>query len=181
MRYWAQLNLITYFHLESVRLKVEWRCCPLNLPSHDIWLRGDEENSCQLSLLQEEKILTCLVFLVAHASSHGCSVAVLLLACASLELAVVVIPAVFGSAVAAPGLDKISFVFRTFICACGWNGSVGSSLLLETAGWAKLQECPHCGLWSPVSYFWFLLADNPHNHTTCVKFCKILCVYYCVF
>lgn len=138
--YLAQINLIISFHLESVRLKVEWRCCPLNLPSHDIWLRGDEENSCQLSLLQEEKILVCLVFLVAHASSYSCSVAGLLLVCASLELALVVTPPVFWSVVAAPGWDKVSFVFWAFLCACGWNGSAGSCLLAEAAGQASCRS-----------------------------------------
>lgn len=75
----------------------------------------------------------CLVFLVAHASRPSCSVAVLLLVCASLELDAVEIPTVFGFAVAASGLDKVSFVF--------WTAGVSSLRAMEPSELLLVSFC----------------------------------------
>lgn len=168
VRYWAHINLITHFHLESLSLKVEWGCCPFNLPSHDIWLRGDEENSCQLSLLQEEKILLCLVFLVAHASSYSCGCAPVSLCflgisccrCNScsflLWLLLVWIKAVLFS-----GLSSVLVGGMAVLAVLCWQGQQG-----QAAGVSSLQP------WHTGSCFWLLPADNPQNHTTRVTFVK---------
>ena len=131
-----------------------------------------------LSLAREKMIPTCLVFLVVLASNYGYRLVCPFFSCLQ-ELVVFVITALFGSAAAAPGLSKVSFVFRGFIylLVIGMTVLTVVCFLRKLEGKVKMLKFPDCGPWNAVGYFWFHLGDNAHDHMTSIKFCKIPGVY----